>query len=118
MILASQQHIVPHLTKLGNNIVAEEKIPKDWNLSHIMSCYKGKNDPLVTGNYRGLKLLDHVMKFVERVIESIIRFFFFLISMRYSMVSCLAVVPWTPYSFFDECTRNISENISHSILLS
>ena len=42
MILASQQHIVPHLTKLANNIVAEEKIPKDWNLSHIMSCYKGK----------------------------------------------------------------------------
>ena len=39
-----------------------------------MSCYKEKDDPLVMGNYRGLKHLDHVMKFIERVIESIIRY--------------------------------------------
>ena len=34
---------------------------------------KGKGDALERGNYRGLKLLDHVMKGMERVIEKIIR---------------------------------------------
>ena len=29
MILASQEHIIPHLTKLANNIVTEGKIPED-----------------------------------------------------------------------------------------
>ena len=42
-------------------------------MSHIINCFKGKGDPLVMGNYRGLKLLEHVMKILERVIESIIR---------------------------------------------
>ena len=38
--------------------------------------------------------------------------------MRCNIVSCLAVLPRTPYSFFNKCTKNISENVSHSILLS
>ena len=68
----SQQHITPHLTKLANSIVTEGKIPKDWNLTYIINCFIGNDDPLVTGNYYKLKLLDHIMKIVERVIESII----------------------------------------------
>ena len=73
MILASQQHIVAHPEKLANNIVAEGKFPEDWNLSHIIKCFKGKGDPLVMGNYHRLKLLDHIMKIVEHVIKNIIR---------------------------------------------
>ena len=73
VILASQRHIVPHLTKLANNIVAEGKNPGYWNLSHIINRFKGQGYPLVMGNYRRLKLLDHVMKITERLIESIIR---------------------------------------------
>ena len=42
-------------------------------MSHIINCFKGKGDPLVMGNYHRLKLLEHVMKILERVIESIIR---------------------------------------------
>ena len=37
MILASQQHIMPHLTKLAYNTVTEGQIPGDWNLSHIIA---------------------------------------------------------------------------------
>ena len=51
MILASQGHILLDLTKLANNIVAKGKIPEDWNLSHIINCFKGKGDPLIMGNY-------------------------------------------------------------------
>ena len=72
-IISSKEHIVPHLTKLANCIIFEEKIPEDWNMSHIINCFKGKGDPLVMGNYRGLKLLEHVMKILELFIGSIIR---------------------------------------------
>ena len=73
VILASQRHIVPHLTKLANNIAAEGKSPGYWNLSHIINRFKEKGDPLVMGNYRRLKLLDHVMKIIESLIKSIRR---------------------------------------------
>ena len=62
MILALQQHIVQHLVKLANNTVTEQKIPADWNLSHIINYFKEKSDSLVMGNYCRLKLLDRVMK--------------------------------------------------------
>ena len=71
MILASQQHILPHLTKLVNN--TEGKILEGWNLSHIINCFKGEGDPLVMGNYCKVKLPSHVMKIIEHVTESIIR---------------------------------------------
>ena len=39
----------------------------------LHNLFKGKGDALDRGNFRGLKLLDHVMKILERVIEKIIR---------------------------------------------
>ena len=86
MILAMQQHIVPHLVKLANNIVAEGKIPEDWNLSHIINCFKGKGDPLFMGTYLRLKLLDHIMKIIECVIESIIRLSLNIGEMQYGFM--------------------------------
>ena len=39
----------------------------------MVSVYKGKGDALVRSSYRGIKLLDQVMKVFEQVIESKIR---------------------------------------------
>ena len=47
-------------------IIAEGKIPTDWQDSYIVNLYKGKGDALNRGNYRGLKLIDQVMKVLER----------------------------------------------------
>ena len=58
---------------LANDTVRNGVIPSDWEDSFIIHIYKGKGDALERGNYRGLKLLDHVMKGIERVIEKIIR---------------------------------------------
>ena len=58
---------------LANDMVRNGVIPSDWEDSFIINIYKGKGDALERGNYRGLKLLDHVMKGIERVIEKIIR---------------------------------------------
>ena len=57
---------------LANDMVRNGVIPSDWEDSFIINIYKGKGDALERGNYRGLKLLDHVMKGIERVIEKII----------------------------------------------
>ena len=50
--------------ELFNNIVKEEKVPSDWEMSVIIR-FKGKGDAVERGNFRGLKLLDHLMKVFE-----------------------------------------------------
>jgi len=35
----------------------------------ILPIYKGKGDPVECGPYRGIKLLEHAMKVVERIFE-------------------------------------------------
>ena len=43
----------------------EGKIPKDWCTSWMVNVYKGKWDALQCGSYRGIRLLEHVMKILE-----------------------------------------------------
>ena len=50
---------------LANDMVRNGVIPSDWEDSFIINIYKVKGDALERGNYRGLKLLDHVMKGME-----------------------------------------------------
>ena len=65
--------IVNRLTELFNKIIKENEILKDWQLSTLIPIYKGKGDPMECGSYRGVKLLEHGMKIVERVLERRLR---------------------------------------------
>ena len=58
---------------LIEDIISEGCIPTDWQESFIVNLYKGKGDALNRGNYRGLKLVEQVMKVLERVAEGLIR---------------------------------------------
>ena len=58
---------------LVNQVIADGVIPSDGELSTIINCYKGKGDALERGNYRGLKLTDHILKTLERVVEKLLR---------------------------------------------
>src|SRR5208282_878816 len=69
MLTASGETGVSWLTDLFNAIVKEGNIPADLKKSWMVSVYKGKGDALDCGSYRGIKLLDQVMKVFERVIE-------------------------------------------------
>ncbi|MBJ5627083.1 hypothetical protein JGG67_22950 [Salmonella enterica subsp. enterica serovar Derby] len=73
MLKASQEVGVQWLTDLSNRIIDEGRIPGDWGKSVIIPIYKGKGDPLECGSYRAVKLLEHAMKVVERVLEQRIR---------------------------------------------
>ena len=55
------------------DLVEKGCIPTDWQESFIVNLYKGKGDALNRGNYRGLKLIEQVMKVLERVVEGLIR---------------------------------------------
>ena len=48
-------------------------MPSEWGDSFVLSIFKGKGEAIDRGNYRGLKLKEHVSKVVERIIEVIIR---------------------------------------------
>ena len=52
------------------DIIHLGKIPTEWEESIIISLYKGKGIALKWGNYWGLKLLDQVMKDLEKVAEN------------------------------------------------
>jgi len=51
---------------LCNAIAKEGCIPEDWKSNVLLPIYKGKGDPMECGSYRGIKLLEHAMKLVER----------------------------------------------------
>ena len=63
---------VTAISELVSLIIYEENIPADWKDFFIINCYKGKGDATDRGNYRGLKLLEHVTKVSEYVLESFI----------------------------------------------
>ena len=39
----------------------------------VLPIYKGKGDPMECGSFGGIKLLEHAMKVVERILEHRIR---------------------------------------------
>ena len=61
------------VTDVCNAVVRDGRIPEDWSKSWLMNVYKGKGDALECGSYRGIKLLEHVMKILERVIDGRVR---------------------------------------------
>ena len=73
MLIAGGERSMKVVADLINSINRDRKMPKDWEESYIINLYKGKGDALVRGNYRGLKLLEHVMKVLERIVETQIR---------------------------------------------
>ncbi|XP_047470216.1 uncharacterized protein LOC125025923 [Penaeus chinensis] len=57
------------VTSLLQKVWDKEKMPAEWELSELATIYKRKGDPMDCGNFRGIKLLEHVMKILENVIE-------------------------------------------------
>ena len=56
------------LCSVFNNIMRNDITPDKWTESITIPLYKGKGDALECGKYRGLRLLEHSMKFWERIL--------------------------------------------------
>jgi hypothetical protein len=61
------------LTKLFNLIFRSNKIPDEWRRRILVSIFKNKGDVQNCTNYRGIKLMSHIMKLWERIIEHRLR---------------------------------------------
>jgi len=50
-------------------MVKEGDIPEDRKSSVVLPVKQRKGDPMECGSYRGIKLLEHALKVVERISE-------------------------------------------------
>ena len=64
---------IKFLTKLFNQILVGERMPKEWRRSMLIPIYKNKGDAQCCGNYRVIKLMSHTMKIWERIIKARLR---------------------------------------------
>ena len=72
-IAASGMVGVEVITEICNRVLDGICIPDDWRYSVLVPLYKGKGDVRDCGAYRGVKLLEHGMKVLERVFERRLR---------------------------------------------
>ena len=73
MLKASSNICCELIADLTNSIVREDAMPCEWDDSFILSVFKGKGEAIDRGNYGSLKLTEHVLNVVERIIEVITR---------------------------------------------
>ena len=62
MLKASGYTCIDTVTDLVNAIIHGGKLSSDWHISLIANSFKGKDKVIEHGNYRGLKLIEQVMK--------------------------------------------------------
>ena len=74
-----------------------EVIPREWELSTTLNCYKGKGDALDGENYRGLKLKHQILKFIKQRVDVD----------RCSLVWCPDLELKAPFLFWDSSRKNI-----------
>lgn len=52
-----------------NKVLYENNLMDDWMLSSLVATYKGKDYPLNIKFYRGIKLLEHIFEFYQRILD-------------------------------------------------
>ena len=62
MIMASGKFDVGILKKLCQRVLHEKGMPEEQKTSVVVPIFKGKEDVMDCGAYRGVKLLEHAMK--------------------------------------------------------
>ena len=73
MISASGEVGVSVIVELCQRVLLGKGMPDEWQTSVLVPIFKGKGDVRNCNTYRGVKLLEHAMKIVERVLDRIIR---------------------------------------------
>ena len=73
MIVESGEIGVKVMIELCQRVLDSRGMPDEWQTSAIGPIFKGKGDVMSCGSYRGVKLLEHAMEIVERVLERRIR---------------------------------------------
>ena len=59
--------------RLLNTFMKQCKVPEDWRTGLIVPIWKRKGDAQDPGKYRGVTLLSHIMKLLERILDKRLR---------------------------------------------
>ena len=73
MIIAMEEVGVRWIKRLFNICMREGSILESWRTGLIVPIWKGKGDVQDPGKYRGITLLSHVMKVLERILDGRMR---------------------------------------------
>ena len=73
MLKAAGKAGVKRVTDICNEVVRSSVVPVDWKRSWMVNVYKWKGNALECSSCRGLKLLDHAVKVLARVLEARLR---------------------------------------------
>ena len=69
MIATSGEIWIDVIVELCQSVLDGRGMPDGWALSVVVPIFKGKGNAMSCGAYRGVKLLEHAMKIVEKVLE-------------------------------------------------
>ena len=73
MIVVSGKIRVKVMICLCQYALDGREMPDEWKTSVIVPIFKGNGNMLSSGSCRGVKLLEHAMKIIQRVLEREIR---------------------------------------------
>ena len=60
---------IKFLTRLFNRLFVDERMPEEWRRSVLIPIYKNKEDAQCCGNYRGIKLMSHTIKYGKELLK-------------------------------------------------
>ena len=70
MIVLSGEIGVKVMMELCQHVLNSRGMPDEWKTSVIVPIFKGQANVMSCGSYRRVKLLEHAMKIVERILEA------------------------------------------------
>ena len=71
--LAASPHGKQVILQIANEILNGMDMPHDWRMSTVVPIYKKKGSVMDCASYRGVKLLEHGMKVMEKLLEKRLR---------------------------------------------
>ena len=72
MVMAAGESGISWTKRLLNTCMRQGKVPEEWRTGLIVPIWK-KGDVQNPGKYRGITLLSHTMKLLERILDVRIR---------------------------------------------
>ena len=69
MVMAAGESGISWTKRLLNTCMRLGKVPEEWRTGLIVPIWKKKGDVQDPGKYRGITLLSHIMKLLERILD-------------------------------------------------
>ena len=73
MVMAAGESGISWTKGLLTTCMRQGKVPKEWRIGLIVPIWKRKGDVQDPGKYRGITLLSHIIKLLERILDVRIR---------------------------------------------